>query len=234
MKRLLALSLTLLTTSLAAQSVLVVSPHPDDDVIGCGGAVIHHVEAGDAIMTVYLTSGEGGMPVPEDPAERGLIREAEGRAGSKVMGTQRTKFLRLPDGGVQVDRDTIWLLEQIIDEERPDVIYTSHEGDGHRDHEAAGLLVRIAVVRVNHRDATYKPLVRFFEVWAPFKRPTYFENITDVIDHKLTALSNHVSQLNVINYDEAIKGLNHYRACMQGRFAGIGSGYAEAYDEWQV
>ncbi len=225
----------LLCTSALAQKVLVVAPHPDDDVLGCGGSIIHHVRRGDEVMTVYLTSGEkGGVRSPDEEQARGLLREQEGREASQVLGVQRTMFLRLPDSKVQVDKNTVWLLELLINTERPAVIYTTHDQDTHKDHEAAGRLVYEAVRNINLRDNSYKPVVRFCEIWGPLRRANYFEDITDVMEMKMHALSYHRSQLADIHYDEAIKGLNHYRACMQGHFVGIGKGYAEAFDEWQV
>jgi len=40
--------------------VLVLSPHPDDESIGCGGTLNKHVESGDDIFVLFLTSGEKG------------------------------------------------------------------------------------------------------------------------------------------------------------------------------
>ena len=44
--------------------VLVISPHPDDDVIGCGGTLRRHVLDGDEVRVIYLTSGERGRSWP--------------------------------------------------------------------------------------------------------------------------------------------------------------------------
>ena len=249
-KNILVLALTLLCGSTfcsgvedaAPKKVLVVSPHPDDDVLGCGGCVIHHVQRGDEVTTVYLTSGErGGIKSPEEAEARGLQREQEGRAGSNIMGVQKTVFLRQRDGRLQDDKRTAWFLEKLINEERPDVIYTTHDQDTHNDHEAAARLVVAVVKNVYHFDNSYHPVVRFSEIWAPLRRANYFEDVTDVMEQKLRALSCHRSQLNDIRYDKAIMGLNHYRAHMQGHFMGIEEGYseeaklyAEAFDEWQV
>ena len=60
--------------------VLVVSPHPDDEAIGCGGTLCKHVLAGDSTRIVFLTSGEQGghgRPVEE------TIRLREHEAGPR-------------------------------------------------------------------------------------------------------------------------------------------------------
>ena len=47
--------------------VLIFAPHPDDDVIGCGGAIIQHVRNGDDVTIAYMTSGgvQNGLGEPE-------------------------------------------------------------------------------------------------------------------------------------------------------------------------
>lgn len=40
------------------ERVLVIAPHPDDEIIGCGGTMAQHVEKGDRIFVIYVTSGE--------------------------------------------------------------------------------------------------------------------------------------------------------------------------------
>jgi LmbE family N-acetylglucosaminyl deacetylase len=61
-------------------NVVVFSPHPDDELIGCGGTLIDHVKKGDNVIVVYITSGENGNPrySPEMLKE---IWEKEGKKG---------------------------------------------------------------------------------------------------------------------------------------------------------
>ena len=77
--------------------VLVLSPHPDDDAIGCGGAILHHTTQGDQVSVIYLTSGEGGGH-GRPPTETARLRENEARTAAEIMGVISVEFWRLPDG----------------------------------------------------------------------------------------------------------------------------------------
>src|SRR5437879_6354637 len=82
-----------------ANRVLVLAPHPDDESIGCGGALCLHQQRGDAISVVFLTSGERGLPGMAEESVRSL-REAEAASAAEVLGVVGLDFLRLPDQGV--------------------------------------------------------------------------------------------------------------------------------------
>jgi LmbE family N-acetylglucosaminyl deacetylase len=56
-----------------------------------------------------------------------------------------------------------------------------------------------------------------YEVWTPLQQPSYIEDITSFMNDKLTALRCHQSQLEMIQYDEAVEGLNRYRGVMSGQ-----------------
>lgn len=85
--------------------VIVISPHPDDDVIGCGGTIRKHVVDGDEVHVVYLTSGEWGIGEEHGSLEeRAGWRETEaGVASGQVLGVQGGHFLRAPDRGLVAD-----------------------------------------------------------------------------------------------------------------------------------
>src|SRR5258708_39695959 len=84
----------------AAKRVFVISPHPDDESIGCGGAIRGHVMCGASVRVVFLTSGEkGGHGRAAEETIR--IREAEARAAAQDLGIERVEFWREPDGALR-------------------------------------------------------------------------------------------------------------------------------------
>ena len=90
--------LSLLTPAMAqAESILVVAPHPDDDLLYAAGVTANAEAAGDSVKIVYMTNGDLGSGVAG-----GLSREAAAVAGQAIIGTPEANliFLGYPDGGL--------------------------------------------------------------------------------------------------------------------------------------
>jgi LmbE family N-acetylglucosaminyl deacetylase len=123
-----------------ASPVLVFAPHPDDDVIGCGGSIAKHVDAGRGVAIVYLTSGEAGS-LAHGRAALAAIREAEARAAAGALGVADLVFLRHPDGGLEAGPALVAELVRLLRARRPGLVYLPHGGDGGSDHQAASRAV---------------------------------------------------------------------------------------------
>lgn len=201
-------------------NILVIAPHPDDESIGCGGAICLHSVRGDRIAVVFLTSGEKGLKhLACKDARR--IREAEAKKAAAVLGVSNLYFLRLPDwtSGENM-KQGVGLLRPILKRETPGLIYLPHPGEWHPDHQAALPMLRAALKRT----AFLRPELLAYEIWTPLQRFDHVEDISRVMSRKLKALQAHRSQLAEFNYERAIKGLNQYR----GELAAKGT-YAEVF-----
>ena len=93
------------------ERIVIVAPHPDDEVIACGGLIQQALALGDSVWVVYVTAGDGSRPSawrvtgnmfpgPRDYLELGRARIEEAKAGAKVIGLETTQlvFLGCPDG----------------------------------------------------------------------------------------------------------------------------------------
>jgi LmbE family N-acetylglucosaminyl deacetylase len=207
-----------------AERVLVLAPHPDDEAIGCGGAICLHRRRGDPVRVAFLTSGERGLPdIPA--AEVRSLREAEAEAAGAVLGVERLDFLRLPDLGLAEDLEQgARRLAPVLAAAAPDLVYLPHPGEPHPDHEAVLPMVRLAVGLGVPAGAPL-PELRGYEVWGPMARPGWVEVISEVMGQKLRAVRCYRSQLRLFRYDIAIAGLNRYRGIMAG-----GCRHAEAFE----
>jgi len=204
-------------------NILVVAPHPDDDVIGCGGSIAKHRSLGHHVHVVYMTSGNAGS-IKISKKILGEIREKEAVAALKVLDVSRHTFLRIPDGYVTVDDEILKQFIELIRQTKPNIIYFPHVSDAHRDHERTHKILAEAVRRAGDdafQECKGTPwsigTVLCYEVWTPLQSVSYVEDITTFIDKKLEALRQHKSQIAIVPYDDSVQGLNRYRGGMTGK-----------------
>lgn len=125
-------------------TVLVVVAHPDDEVLGCGGAIARHVTEGDKVHVVYMADGVGsrGGDLEFDVFER---NEARDRA-LQVLGVTDWHTHQFPDNRMDTVPliDVVQPLERIVKDIRPRIIYTHHYGDLNVDHRVTHQAVMTA------------------------------------------------------------------------------------------
>lgn len=203
--------------------VLVFAPHPDDEILGCGGTLARHVETGDHVTVVYMTSGDAGSRhIPKK--QLASIREKEALASCSLLGISDLVFLRNPDGYLVYNQSNLVELINLIRDRQPQLIYLPHQHDAHKDHRATHELALEARLRAAgpwFQECKGNPwqveMMLAYEVWTPLQHYMQVVDITSHMEKKLAALSLHRSQLADISYDQAISGLNRYRGIMTGK-----------------
>jgi LmbE family N-acetylglucosaminyl deacetylase len=203
--------------------VLVLSPHPDDEAVGCGGALCIHRAEGAVLRAVFLTSGERGGH-GRAPAETARLREEEAQAAAHILGLEQVDFWRQPDGALRATHALADRLRTLLANWQPDVLYVTHEHEMHPDHRAAARLVCRALSGAPPLPA--RPAVLMYEVWTPLQRMDEIVDISPWIEAKLAAVRAHQSQCAVLRFDEAVQGLNRYRGEMH---SWPGGDYAEVF-----
>ncbi len=124
---------------------LVIAPHPDDEVVGCGALIMRMREARQPVRIVFVTSGRhsnrSGVMTPDDLA---ACREAEAVKACAQLGVdaQNVVFLRHPDGCVtgQMDKIAADLQSQIAGF-RPGSLFSPFGMDSHADHRSIAIVV---------------------------------------------------------------------------------------------
>ena len=187
---------------LPAQSVLVLAPHPDDEVFGCGGAIAQHVRSGQPVCVVVLTDGALYADVE--------VRQQESRAAAQVLGYGAPEFWGFPDGGLSYSDELAQRLADRIAQCGADLVYAPSPWENHPDHRQAQLLATEAV-----RRSTPELRLAFYEVGAPL-RPNVLLDITMVMETKEAAMRCFASQLEHQNYLGHIQALNYYRTYTLG------------------
>lgn len=203
--------------------ILVISPHPDDESIGCGGTIRKHIIDGDVVEVIFLTSGEkGGHGIPENETRK--IREEEAHKAAGILQIDKIDFWNEPDGAfIATEKNVNRLAEKIISF-LPTIIYAPHENEQHPDHRAAVLLVSQAINLLP--SGFEKPMVWLYEVWTPIQRMDHIVDISMFADIKRQAIRAYQSQCSVLAFDDAILGLNRYRGEM---FSWPEGDYAEVF-----
>ena len=123
------------------ERLVALAPHPDDEVLACGGLLAMHALAGGECLIVGITAGEASHAQSPIWTAHGLAkaRASEREQGLVRLGLPNVEVLRLgfPDGSVsRYPQELQSMLAAIL---RPgDVVVTTWRLDGHPDHDAAG------------------------------------------------------------------------------------------------
>lgn len=199
------------------KKILVIAPHPDDEVIGIGGFIYLNIEAGNEVAVLYLTSGERGIP-GTDPEEAKKIRESEAKEAASHLGYKILGFLQEPDGSLAYSESLARIIEEHVFEYDPDVVLVTHEHESHQDHRIAAKLVGEVANRLEGFE------ILTYEVWTPMWKPTRFVNLSEqALIKKQVAIEKHKSQNQRQKFEEAATALNRFRGIMNAH-----TEYAEA------
>jgi len=181
-------------------NVLVLAPHADDEVLGCGGTIARHVAEGDSVVIAIATRGIGEL-YSDELIER--IRD-EARQSHAVLGVQETRFFDFPAPALDtVPRYRIaGAVADLIHETQPQTLYVPHHGDIHNDHlqlhHAALVAARPLAGCPVRRILAYETVSE--TEWAPPHSgapfyPTCFIDISMSLEQKLRAMSCFESQV---------------------------------------
>ncbi|MEV8251802.1 response regulator [Microbacterium sp. NPDC076768] len=161
------------------ERVLAIGAHPDDVEIGVGGLLAAHAQAQDEITILTLSRGDRGGDADS--------RQNESLAVAEMLGARL--FLKdLVDTEISGGGSTVRLIEEIVQEINPTIVYTHSSHDRHQDHRAVSEATIVATRRVGTVACYQSP-----SATIDF-RPTRFVRIDQYLDAKLELLSQFESQ----------------------------------------
>ncbi len=204
-----------------ADNVLVLSPHPDDDVFACGGLIKHLSKNGSHVKVVYITDGVFGNK--QDKIDHDLIagREREAVNAAKILGVSEVNFLRIRDKSVSKNKK-LW--ERIFEElktRKLDLVLVPSGQDWHPDHSAT----HEAFIKAYKKLRGVKPRYWQYQVWGADKANIFFP-IDKYLRYKKEATKAHKSQNQVVDYTGAVIDSDSF----WGKIFGT-SNYAEVFWE---
>jgi len=213
-------------------SILILAPHADDEVIGMGGTISKYADLGCKVNIAVLTNASLGAPELYHQDEIRLIRE-EALMAHQILGVTKTHFFDLP--APALDQYPIYkiasLIKSIIEEVNPAVMFVPHAGDAHIDHQV--IHDASLVASRPHPDSTIRSLFAYETLsethWGRSNRsfiPNYFEEISlDNLESKINALKCFASQIKLSPHArsiEAIRSLAIFRGHCNGLAASEG------------
>ena len=117
------------------KNILIIAPHPDDDILGCGGIIAKEVALGAYVYVAIMTNGNIGAP-EIFPIEGTLRGRKEALESHKLLGVKETFFYDVP--APRLDAEPSYRisieLSKLIQNLKIDEIYIPHRGDIHKDH----------------------------------------------------------------------------------------------------
>lgn len=209
----------------AMKTVLVVSAHADDEVLGCGATMVRHTAEGDQVYTCFMTGGVGARRGGGN-VEAELRREAAKRAGA-ILGVKEQYSFEFPDN--QMDSvpllEVTKAIEGVIQEVQPDVVYTHFQHDLNIDHQRTHQAVMTAC-----RPQAGHPVKEIFafevlsstewqSVGAPAFQPNVIVSINQYFDKKVAALQCYEEEMREFPHSRSYKtveALAIYRGATYG------------------
>ncbi len=213
-------------------NILVIAPHPDDEILGCGGTIAKHAAFGDDVFVAVVTKGTSPM-FPAELIEQG---RAECRKADSFLGVKETIFLDFPAARMEeVPRHELnETLIKLIQKIRPEVVYLPHRGDMQLDHK---MTVDAAMVALRPK---YEHLVSKIYAYETVSEtgwdipntvnefiPNVYNDISGFLETKLKALSYFQSQIAVYPNARSIKAVEAL-AIYRGTTVGVNA--AESFN----
>ncbi len=182
---------------LPAQRVVLLAPHPDDEVLGCAGALAGFVAHQVPVQVLILTD--------ESDASRARQRREESRAAARCLDYGEPLFWGLPDGALLQEADLSTRISQWLERQQPDLVLTPSPWEMHPDHRALAQATIAALLL-----CSFPVQVAFYEIGIPLL-PNVLLDITAYQPLKHQAMACFPSQLARQPYDQHMLALNRYR-----------------------
>lgn len=202
------------------KKILVIAPHPDDELLGAGGMIIKNIKEGNEVYVCIVTVG---TPPLFNNLEMNEANQQDAADCHKSIGVKKTYFLRFPSTMLEtVPRYELnGKILDVVREIQPEEVYIPHYGDMQKDHQ---MIAEAAMVAVRPK---YFPQVKSVYAYETLSEtgwnapsvanefiPNVWMDISEVLDDKLKALSYYKQQISDFpdpRSEEAIQALAMYR-----------------------
>ncbi|HIE60085.1 MAG TPA: hypothetical protein EYP82_09285, partial [Hydrogenothermaceae bacterium] len=157
------------------KKVLVLVPHPDDELLGCGGLLLKFKSLGTKVHLVLFTKGES-LKSTYDKKSLMEIRVKEFRKSISKLGISSYEIFDFPDGQLEkYEKDIKRIITKLIDSYNPDTVILPFIFDPHKDHSVIG--------KVGFEIYKSNPHINFLMYLVhTFFRANFLVDISDVVE----------------------------------------------------
>lgn len=150
--------------------VLVIAPHLDDEILGCGGVIAYHLSIGDRVNVCFIADRVYNHIYDKDAVE---TQRRHALDAQKAIGYQSAHYLCLHDERLDTcAQDIIVPLEEYVYKFRPEIVYSPYQYDNNQDHQAVAKAVQVVL----------RPLAAVFvKRWLMYETPSSTEQAPNII-----------------------------------------------------
>lgn len=207
--------------------ILVFAPHPDDEILGCGGVMAKHIAHGDDVYVCVVTSSR--------VEKYRVMHQNYARKVGEYMGVKDVFFFDYPTVELSTvnDRDFTGSFNELIQKIRPEIVYIPFYGDMHTDHkkvaDAAMVALRPYSAPSVRAICAYETLSETGWNYPTVDKtfiPNVFEDISSYVDMKIHAMEMYETKIEKPPHPRSAEGI---RALAKYRGGTVGVEYAEAF-----
>lgn len=213
-------------------NIIVISSHPDDEIIGCGGTLLKHKMQGDIISWIIVTNIFESQGYSKNQIN---IRQAEIIKIAEALHFEKVYKLDFPTASLNSDflSKLISMISKIFNEFRPEVIYTVNRSDAHSDHritfDAVGACIKSFRYPFIKKVLMYECISETEFAPALFEKifiPNYFVDISAFFNKKIELLNIYESEIGIHPFPRSLRNIEAL-ATFRGATSGVE--YAEAF-----
>jgi LmbE family N-acetylglucosaminyl deacetylase len=220
------------------KKVLIIAAHPDDEILGCGGTIAKLIKNNCKVDVLFLSEGVSARAKLGETRkwdDEILAREAMAMAAAKYLGFSIIGFMRNPNLRMDLMSilDITKSVQNILIDNKPDIVFTHHYGDLNTDHQ---ICFNAVITACRPSGIDFIESIFSFEVpssteWSssvnlPSFRPNFFVNIDSEIESKLGALNFYDFEMREFPHPRSKENI---KALSQIRGSEIGFEFAEAF-----
>lgn len=210
-------------------TVLVIGAHPDDEVLGAGGAIAKHSDHGDEVHILIITEGTTQQYDSDDIIDK---KKRHAKNCAEQLGAAEVHFGGLPDmklsdiPHVQVNA----VIEEVCERVNPDIVYTHSGQEVNQDHVEVYNSTLVATRPLSKVKKVLSYETPSSTEWSPDCDgfcPSIYVEISSYMDTKVNAFKSYKTEIREYPHPRSEKGL---RGLAQKRGMESGVKAAEAFD----